>query len=236
MMRKRLLSAIACVLIVLALLSPVCHSANEREDVTGTPPGWTDDIRLTYNTTTAWKHTAAGQQDTYYMNSQDAGQTWSEVKQLSLGNPIDSRRACIDNNGDNLHVVWEDTGGAAYLEISYVNSTDGGNTWSSPRQISMDDGNDSSYPLLTVSGSYIHVVWIDDRYYVSPMWNREIYYARSVDGGITWDDGLGNVGQDRRLTEAPYGSGANAIVSNGSNIHVIFSDERESPHYVTYTT
>ncbi len=233
------------VFLVLAVLSPICHSASEGVDITGTPAGWSDDIRLTYASPDSdkyaaisvwesqvhitWRKLLADRSEIYYINSTNSGQSWSNPIQLSEGvSGIYCMYPDIDVDS-NIHVVWNDNEAIGFAEIKYCNSSDGGITWSATKMISVDDGENSEAPLITVSGSTIHVVWIDSRFYVSPNWNREIYYVRSVDGGITWDDGLGNIGQERRLTNAIYGSGPNGIVTNGSNIHMVFSDDRESP-------
>jgi hypothetical protein len=54
-----------------------------------------------------------------------------------------------------------------------------------------------------------------------------VYYKRSTDGGVTWDDGLGNVGMDRRLTFAVWpttGDDGSAIISiSGNHVHVLFT-------------
>jgi hypothetical protein len=60
----------------------------------------------------------------------------------------------------------------------------------------------------------IDVVWYDNR-----DGNYEIYYKRSPDGGVTW-------GPDTRLTNEPSGSYNPSIAIAGSDIHVVWEDER----------
>ncbi|MCK4756987.1 MAG: exo-alpha-sialidase [Thermoplasmata archaeon] len=158
----------------------------------------------------------------------DAGQTWNNPTQVSNYIPgIHCITPDIGNNGDNLHVVWDDNDAIGFHEIRYCNSTDGGITWSSPKMISVDDGENSEAPLIGVSNSNIHIIWVDSRHGPdsSPP-NTEIYYVRSTDSGITWDDGLGNIGQERRLTSAPYASAPRGISINGNEIHILWSDGR----------
>ena len=61
----------------------------------------------------------------------------------------------------------------------------------------------------------IDVVWYDNR-----DGNYEIYYKRSPDGGISW-------GPDTRLTSEPSGSYNPSIAVAGTDIHVVWEDERD---------
>jgi len=69
---------------------------------------------------------------------------------------------------------------------------------------------------IVASGDSIHVVWSDNR-----DGNYEIYYKRSVDGGLTWGD-------DIRLTSHDGDSKYPSIAVSGSIVHVAWSDYRIS--------
>ncbi|MCK4265701.1 MAG: exo-alpha-sialidase, partial [Thermoplasmata archaeon] len=57
----------------------------------------------------------------------------------------------------------------------------------------------------------------------------EIYYKRSTDGGITWDDGLGNIGQDRRLTtNLGWNDVSSYITVDDDIVHVIWTKRTSS--------
>jgi hypothetical protein len=245
----KMISIVLAAVLISLLSSPFYQSSTIKEKYTGFPVGWTEDIRLSNDTTfpdyypsiavdqenvhIVWFYfwgtpQVPGQSDIVYVNSNDAGQTWSNRQILSPGDPIDVQNPDIAVNGsDNIHMVWHDTRGISNFEIIYCNSTDGGITWSDSKMISVDDGKNSEAPLIGVSNSNIHVIWVDSRHSSesSPP-NTEIYYVRSTDGGITWDDGLGNVGVERRLTNAPYASAPRGIVVTGNTIHVLWSDGR----------
>ena len=72
----------------------------------------------------------------------------------------------------------------------------------------------NSRPVAT-SGDSVHVVWYDDR-----DGNYEIYYKRSIDGGISW-------GEDTRLTNAINISYDPSLAVSGSVVHVVWSDKRD---------
>ena len=65
---------------------------------------------------------------------------------------------------------------------------------------------------VAASGDNVHVVWYDNR-----DGNFEIYYKRSIDGGLTW-------GADTRLTNASAASWEPSIVVSGSILHVVWYD------------
>ena len=103
-MRGRML---VCIVLGLLAVTPALAPASEQESekVLGIPSGWTDDIRLTVNSTPdrnpsiasyldhvhiVWVNMWSGQSEIYYMNSTDAGQIWNNRKRLSLGDPVDA--------------------------------------------------------------------------------------------------------------------------------------------------
>ena len=82
--------------------------------------------------------------------------------------------------GSTVHIVWADSGidsGA----IFYKRSLDGGVTWGPDTKISAPSGHDS-FPLLAVSGNYVHVVYLEN----GDTPQAASYYKRSTDGGNTW--------------------------------------------------
>ncbi|MFO7991592.1 MAG: sialidase family protein [Thermoplasmata archaeon] len=218
------------------------------------PAGWTDDVRLTSdsnpdrypdisakgdNVHIIWEKSitgvGTGYSDIYYKNSTDGGFSWSNDIRLTDGiNDVYCRKPDIGLNESNIHIVWnrEKAGAPAETkEIYYRNSTDGGISWGDTKMISEDDDNSSEAPRCVVNGDNIHVAWVDSRF---GSLQSEVYYRRSVDGGITWDNGLGDTTSDRRLTHDFSNPGAPWIALNGSNIHVVFCDDRDTDFDVYY--
>jgi hypothetical protein len=85
---------------------------------------------------------------------------------------------------------WHD--GDDPLDVHFVRSVDGGETWSSPIRINDDPASPSSFqwfPMLGVApNSRIDAVWYDTRNGtgVAPYRYSQLYYSYSWDGGITW--------------------------------------------------
>jgi hypothetical protein len=130
---------------------------------------------------------------------------------------------CIATNGDVIHVVWYDgySVGVGNWEIYYKRSTDRGLTWSD--NVNLSNNESIAYnPAIAVSGSYVHVVWYDNR-----DGNYEEYYKRSIDGGITWDPEI-------RLTNNTGISMHPSISASGLNVHLVWFDNSDGNFEVYY--
>lgn len=98
--------------------------------------------------------------------------------------------------------------------------------WSQDVRLTNATG-DSYEPLnssrgIALNGSTVHVVWADER-----DGNREIYYKRSTDKGITW-------GPDVRFTNNPASSWRPSISVNGTTVHLVWCDEIEGNFEIYY--
>jgi hypothetical protein len=70
--------------------------------------------------------------------------------------------------------------------------------------------------VASVPGGNVYAVWFDTRDL-----NNEIYFKRSTDWGVTWTP-------DTRLTYQDRNSLFPAIAATGSDIHVVWEDERDN--------
>ena len=160
----------------------------------------------------AWIDGRDQDDEIYYKRSTDDGVTWGPDTRLTSSTGA-SENPCITASGGVVHVVWQDNRDGNY-EIYYKRSADGGITWGPDTRLT----NNPSYaspPSIAVSDSILHVVWDDNR-----DGNIEIYYKRSTDGGISW-------GPDTRLTFDPNYSGNASVAVSGSNVGVVWSDQRD---------
>jgi hypothetical protein len=133
----------------------------------------------------------------------------------SIATPCNGRS--VDVSGDTVHVVWMDNRETANsYEIYYKRSTDGGETWGPDMPLT-----NSSIPSLkmnpsiVVSDSIVHVVWEEGYWH----YNYEIYYKRSTNNGTIWGDVV-------RLVYAPGSSTWASIAVWGSNVHIVWLDDR----------
>ena len=106
---------------------------------------------------------------------------WSPPVRISQ--PGDCWGPQIIASGDTLHVVYENTG-ERYDKISYVRSTDGGQSWSTPVRLT-ERGGATYFPRIVQNSSKLMVLWKEVFYTGYDVFN--IGYSISFDNGITWD-------------------------------------------------
>jgi hypothetical protein len=150
----------------------------------------------------------------YYKRSTDGGISWgSDIKLIEPGGS-----PSVSVSGSVVHVVWNALG-----KTSYKRSADGGLTWEAGKLLSIDNVITNS-PSLSVSGSSVHVAWLDSRNSLK----YEIYYKHSADSGLTWET-------DTRLTTNYTSSSLfSSIAASGSDVHVVWDDNREGNYEIYY--
>ena len=171
-----------------------------------------------------------------YTHSMDYGRNWDEIKDFykvntnwSSDEPVyfdPHYPDIVTNENNNIYVVWQqkviiDSVISAY-EIYFKHSNDSGQTWHNDTSLTSNDGKMSKKPCVGVNEKNIHVVWVDERSGDDYM---ELFYQRSTDGGVTWDDGLGNIGNVTRLTTCvpPLADYLPNIAVYGDSIHVTWT-------------
>ena len=168
-----------------------------------------------------WEDYRDGYYNIYYKHSTDGGLTWGTDVQLT-NDPADQSNPCIAISDSIVHVVWNDIrNGSNNWEIYYKRSTNAGLTWEPDIRLT-NANNTSEYPNIAVSGSLVHVVWDDDRNIV-----YQIYYKKSMDGGISWDP-------ETRLTNVPFNSQYAFVALCDSTVHVIWKDNRDGNPEIYY--
>ncbi|HKR05565.1 MAG TPA: exo-alpha-sialidase [Bacteroidia bacterium] len=160
-----------------------------------------------------WEEYRDGNGEMYYKRSTDGGLTWGADTRLTF-NAANSFSPSISVSGSLINIAWHDERDANQ-EIYTKRSPDGGLSWGTDTRVT-NDPSVSSYVSVTVSGSNVHVAWIDER-----DGNTELYYNRSTDGGISW-------GGDARLTNDSARSTDPAVDVTGSIVHIVWTDARDN--------
>jgi hypothetical protein len=162
-----------------------------------------------------------GNSEIYFKKSDDGGTTWTTERLTDNAGYSNDPAIAVD--GSNIYVVWEDST-PGNPEIYFKKSVDGGVTWIKNKRLTNTAGY-SWYPAIAVDGSNIYVVWEDE----TPG-NPEIYFKKSVDGGVTWI-------KNKRLTWNAVDAGLYlypSIAVDGSNIYVVWQDETLGDYYYIY--
>ncbi len=124
--------------------------------------------------------------------SDDFGLTWSAPVTFAA-RPTDGQGTCprFDAHSGNAYVVWHNY--STPESLSFVRSTDNGNTWTAPANIvsgvvepppAYGSDRNNGFPILAVSpfdGS-LHMVYASEQ--TADL--GDIYYSRSVNAGATW--------------------------------------------------
>ncbi len=164
----------------------------------------------------AGRYSSDDRWESYYMKSDDAGDTWSEAILLSEPDTIGSHHPSISiNEVGNIVVCWYDGkyspnpwNGDLFVRYSY----DMGETWTEEEQIYFNHW--ARVPRIVWRGDSIHVVWQDDEDWGS------IYYMLSPDNGLTWED-------EQRVDNDPSNSNYPDIAVTDTNVQVVWNDFRE---------
>lgn len=195
---------------------------------------WSADIRLTNDPASSWNpsitvsgevvHVAwqddrDGNTEIYYKRSIDEGGSWETDTRLT-NNAFSSVSPSIAVSGLAVYVVWFDNRDGNE-EIYSKRSIDGGGSWGTDIRMTNNTAI-SRNPSVTASGSAAHVVWEDNR-----EGNWEIYYKGSIDEGVNWDP-------DTRLTNNTANSWYPSVSSSGSDVHIVWSDDRDGNLEIYY--
>jgi len=139
-----------------------------------------------------WADDTSLNRDIYFISSNDSGQTFGDVVNLS-NNTADSYNQEISVSGNNVYVVWQDaqkfTQGNS--SISFISSNDSGQTFGDVVNLSNNAGK-TSFPKISSSQENVYVAWnIDsnDRSIVGAN-NMEdgIFFVKSPDNGSSFDE------------------------------------------------
>ncbi len=127
--------------------------------------------------------------------SDDKGSSWTKV--VIAPNPgelADKNHMWIDNSPTspyegNIYVSWTDFGGTNNYHVMVAHSSDNGETWSTPVEISSVAGNNFSHGVNLTTGpnGEVYAAWAI--YQGSSLTETAIGFAKSLDGGVTWSGG-----------------------------------------------
>jgi hypothetical protein len=150
----------------------------------------------------------------YYTLSAGTGLTWSAPVQITNING-NAWNPAIAVNGSNIHVVWREIDTLNNHRSShYIRSLNGGNTWGTNVVL---DTVVADWPAIAVSGNMVYVA--NDIVTSQSPYNTEIFFLRSSDNGTTWSI-------HQQLTYAAGRSEDEAIMAQGSHVHMAWNDNR----------
>ena len=168
-----------------------------------------------------WHDNRDGNTEIYYKSSQNAGLYWGTDTRLT-NNSARSEFPSVSVSGAVVHVVWTEYRDGNQ-EIYYKHSVNGGLYWGADTRLTNDPAV-SWFPCVSVTGAVVHVVWSDLR---NGSGNYEIYYKRSLNGGLGWE-------ADTRLTYNSASSVYTTVSVSGVAVHVVWQDNRDGNTEIYY--
>lgn len=159
-----------------------------------------------------------------YRKSTNGGRSWLVKQEISGQTDTVSPDIDIDSNS-TIHVVWcNAANGYDLAELHYTKSTDGGESWFQPQQITQLSKHAHMPQMEVDSNDHIHVVW-----HVHPLgggyWDegdREYYYIKSPDGGETWTE-------PKRLAWGfDHGRKSDTAIDSNDNIYAFWNLKLEN--------
>lgn len=166
-----------------------------------------------------WSDERNGNFEIYNKRSADGGVTWGTDIRLT-NNTGYSVCPSVSVFASALNIVWSDNRDGNY-EIYYKRSIDWGLNWGQDTRLT-NNSSTSDVPSISTAGSFIHVVWYDER-----DGNREIYYKRSTDQGANWST-------DTRITNNIEYSWNPNIIAVESSVHIVWHDGRDGNSEIYY--
>ena len=163
------------------------------------------------NVYVVWGELIAGNSDIFFAFSTNNGQTFSTPDNLSeTTGPSDAPQ--ISSEGNNVYVVWRDIT-FPNSDIFFAFSTNNGQTFSTPDNLSEENTGSSEDPQISSEGNNVYVVWEDD----TPG-NDDIFFAFSTNNGQTFST-PDNLSENDGTSEDPQ------ISSEGTNVYVVWTDD-----------
>ena len=123
----------------------------------------------------------------------------------------DCRYPTVAAEGNCIFMAWLVAEGNT-ANLYFRRSLDEGRKWNSACRISNEKA-DCFPPAIAVDSGIVHLTWID----YGETIDGEIYYARSLDGGLTWEKNFILV-KDANSARYPL------IACKGSNVYLVWQD------------
>ena len=169
------------------------------------------------NVYVTWSFTVTNKDyDVLFTKSTDGGATFEIPINIS-NNLGDSGLPQMAVSGNNVYVTWENNG-LGNFDVFVAKSTDNGNTFTSPVNIS-NNAAPSGAPQIVASGKDVYVSWMD-----RTPGNYEIFVAKSNDAGSTFSVPV-------NISNTSKDSGYQQIATFGNNIYIVWTETILNKNY-----
>lgn len=173
------------------------------------------------------ERSGAGTYLPYFNYSTNYGATWQGVStKLNSGSPTFATSPATGGlacSGSWVYALWTDDR-SGINELYFNRSGNNGQTWSGDVRIN-DPGFTCNMPDILVDGSYVYVVWHDDRMTGGGM-PFNVFFDYSSNNGVAWQ--MPDIGPLDPGSPAMQSVGA-TLASDGNHVYATWYDERFGP-------
>ncbi|UCE36350.1 MAG: PQQ-binding-like beta-propeller repeat protein [Thermoplasmata archaeon] len=198
---------------------------------------WTDIAASGPNVYVVWNGATTMGYDIYFVKSSDYGISFGEPIRVNddLYSPKDTQqyspKIAIDSMGNPL-VVWEDFREGNFSDIYFARSNNQGESFQPNIRVApyLDENIPQFLPSIAVdSEDTIYVVWTDSREgdWTKDEWN--IFLAKSVNKGISFEMSTRIDNEESHIRTTPIG-----IAADENNVYVAWVDKREGDYDVYF--
>lgn len=167
-----------------------------------------------------WMDNAPGNYDIMFSKSSDGGSTFSKPLDISKSKK-DAGYPELAVSGNNVYVTWTNTMEGNNYDILLSKSSDGGQTFADPINISNNAGA-SGWPQIAVAGD-VYVSWVDNTPGIF-----DIYIAKSIDNGKSFETPV-------NISNTPNESWYNRMAVSPSTVYMVWQEANQANHDVVFT-
>jgi hypothetical protein len=172
------------------------------------------------NVYAVWMDNTSRIYDILFAKSTDGGK--------SFGTPVDVSRQSVDSgypkftvNGNNVYVVWTQTIVSPNYDIYFAKSTNNGDTFDTPINISNNYGA-SGWPKIASDGN-IYISWVD-----SSTGKFDVLITKSSDGGVTFD-------KSTDVSHSPIESYESQMTALNNAVYLTWQEGNRGNHTIAFS-
>jgi predicted secreted protein with PEFG-CTERM motif len=168
-----------------------------------------------------WMDATSGNFDILFSKSTDGGATFAKPVNVSE-NLQDSGYPQFTVIGNNVYVTWTNVITEKNYDILFAKSSDGGQTFGTPVNVSNTPGG-SGWPQISVDGGNVYINWVDN----TPG-NYDVYIAKSADDGNSFESPVD-------VNNGTYGSWYNAMASSSNTVYLAWQQANNGSNDIMFS-
>ncbi len=168
-----------------------------------------------------WMDDTPGNFDILFSKSTDGGATFAKPINVS-GNLQDSGYPQFTVVGNNIYVAWTNVITDTNYDILFAKSSDGGQTFGTPINVSNTPGG-SGWPQISVDSGNVYISWVDN----TPG-NYDVYIAKSADDGNSFESPVD-------VNNGTYGSWYNTLASSSNVVYLAWQQANNGSNDIMFS-